>query len=122
MSHVLSLTLSERFQLMEIIPREGEYSTLKIVRKLRETLSPSEEEHEKYEIKKEVTGQAVSYQWNNAGSTDEVELTLKNKAFSIVKESLQELNNKKKMNEMQMTLYEKVIKPEPDDDEEPVKE
>jgi len=45
------LTMSERFVLLNTLPREGDLVTFKILRKLRETLSPSEEEIKSYGFK-----------------------------------------------------------------------
>ena len=45
------LTMAERFVLLNNIPREGDLVTFKILRKLRETLSPSEKELKEYDFK-----------------------------------------------------------------------
>lgn len=45
---LVKLNMSERFMLLGIIPREGDFTTLKIVRKLRETLAPDEKENKEY--------------------------------------------------------------------------
>ncbi|KKL25025.1 hypothetical protein LCGC14_2409420, partial [marine sediment metagenome] len=41
----MKLTIPERLVLVTILPAEGDYTTLKLVRKLRESLSFTEEEH-----------------------------------------------------------------------------
>ena len=45
------LTMGERFVLLNNLPREGDLVTFKILRKLRETLSPDEREIEDYGFK-----------------------------------------------------------------------
>ena len=45
------LTMAERFILLNNLPREGDLVTFKILRKLRETLSPSEAEIKEYGFK-----------------------------------------------------------------------
>jgi len=45
------LTMGERFVLLNNLPKEGDLVTFKILRKLRETLSPSEAEIKEYEFK-----------------------------------------------------------------------
>ena len=45
------LTMSERFVLLNNLPKEGDLVTFKILRKLRETLSPSEAEIKEYGFK-----------------------------------------------------------------------
>jgi hypothetical protein len=43
--------MSERFVLLNNLPKEGDLVTFKILRKLRETLSPDEKEIKEYEFK-----------------------------------------------------------------------
>ena len=45
------LTMGERFVLLNNLPKEGDLVTFKILRKLRETLAPSETEIKEYEFK-----------------------------------------------------------------------
>ena len=45
------LTMAERFILLNNLPKEGDLVTFKILRKLRETLSPSEAEIKEYGFK-----------------------------------------------------------------------
>ena len=45
------LTMAERFVLLNNLPREGDLVTFKILRKLRETLAPSEVEIKEYGFK-----------------------------------------------------------------------
>ena len=45
------LTMGERFVLLSNLPKEGDLVTFKILRKLRETLSPSEAEIKEYGFK-----------------------------------------------------------------------
>ena len=45
------LTMAERFVLLNNLPAQGDLVTFKILRKLRETLSPSEKEIKDYEFK-----------------------------------------------------------------------
>lgn len=44
------LTLSDRFAILGILPAEGNFATLKIVRKLREQMSLTEDEIKKYGV------------------------------------------------------------------------
>ena len=45
------LTMAERFVLLRNLPQQGDLVTFKILRKLRETLSPNEQEIKEYEFK-----------------------------------------------------------------------
>ena len=42
----MKLNLNERFAVLQIIPQEGNFATLRVVRKLQEDLSFSEEDFE----------------------------------------------------------------------------
>ena len=47
------LTMAERFILLNLLPKEGDYSIFKILRKLREKLAPNEKENEEYKFQNE---------------------------------------------------------------------
>ncbi len=49
----MKLTMAERIKLLETLPPQGDILTLKILRKLRETLSFSEEELKSFDISRE---------------------------------------------------------------------
>lgn len=96
--------------LLNILPREGDFTTLKIVRKMRETLSFSEAEHKTLQPK------------NNEGKVEwriidddgnpipqEKEVNLGEKATDIIVETLKKLDKEKKLKEEHYSLYEKFI-------------
>ena len=49
----MKLTVLERFTGLQILPQEGDFVTLKIMRKLKEALAMSEKELVEFEIKQE---------------------------------------------------------------------
>lgn len=100
----MELTVFERLILLSILPKEGDFTTLKIVRKLKEDLSFSEEEHGKLNFEQKEN----TVTWNM-----EVDL-IKNveigkKAKMIIVDVLRKLNDSKKLTEQNYTLYEKFI-------------
>lgn len=104
----MQLNVMERMILLNILPKEGDYSTLKILRQLREELSFSEEEHKVLDFSKPADG---VIQWDNDKDFSK-EIQIGPKANQIIVESLEYLNNTKKLNEQTMPLYERFVLPE----------
>ena len=75
------LTLGDRFAILGILPIEGNFATLKIVRKLREQLSLIEAEIKKYHVIEVREGDRIVIQ--NA-KTDAEALTIATKIFGVV--------------------------------------
>lgn len=48
MTESVKLNIGERFMLVKILPKEGNPTNYKVLRELKETLSPDEEESEQY--------------------------------------------------------------------------
>ena len=100
----MELLAGERLVLISVLPQEGNFTTLKIVRELREELSFTEEEHKVYEFKQE--GNIVL--WNKAKDTPK-EVKIGEKANDIIKEALKKLNEEKKLRDEHIGLYEKFV-------------
>lgn len=100
----MELQISERLVLLSILPAEGDYSTLKIVRELRESLSFNEGEHKKYNLRNE-EGKIF---WNNdAGEPKEIPIG--EKAKDIIVNAFKELSEQKKLRIEYMELYERFV-------------
>ena len=95
----------ERFAVLQLLPAEGSFATLKIVRDLQNILAPNEEEFKEFEIVQE--GEKVK--WNSKG-TEPKEIKLGEKATDVVKEALEKLDKDKKLKAQHMSIYEKFIK------------
>jgi len=59
----LKLNTAQRLVLLDVLPKEGNYTTLKIVRKLKESLSFSEEEHKRLKFVQDGDG----VRWDEKG-------------------------------------------------------
>ena len=101
------LNLGERIALLGILPKEGNYITLKIVKELQMALSPSEEEFKEFGIKQ--NGETVT--WNNKGIIEKG-IPIGEKATDIIKDALDKLDKDKKLTVQHMSLYEKFMKGE----------
>ena len=91
--------------LLNILPKEGDFTTLKIVRKMREDLSFSEEEHKALDFKQVDEGRI---QWKQDADKPK-EISIGEKATDIIVEVLKKLNDDKKLQDQHYSLYEKFI-------------
>jgi len=108
----MKLTVEERLILLGTLPREGDFTTLKIVRKLRESLSFTEEEHKALGFVQEENEdpQKNRVKWNQAGVDAAVlyaEIDVSPKSVALVAAALEKLNKEKKLTEQHFSLYEK---------------
>lgn len=97
----MELNVYDRLILLNIMPKEGDFTTLKIVRKLREDLSFSEDEHKALEFKNE-NGQV---QWKQAGDVPK-EVSIGEKAADLIADVLKKLDKEKKLQEAHYRVYE----------------
>ena len=103
----MKLTVKERVILLSVLPGEGDFLSLKLVRKLREDLSFSEEETKMFEMKHDKAKGQISWDPNCTGVEKEVEIGLK--TYEIIKEALEALNRQKKLQDGMIELYEKFV-------------
>ena len=96
------LNVPDRLVLLSIIPKEGGYTTLKILRELRMNLGFTEEELKEWGIEQEDT----LVNWEVPGET---EIPIGETASGIIVDRLRELDNNNKLEEHMMDVYEKFI-------------
>ena len=102
----MELGIAERLILLGILPNEGNFITLKILRQLREDLSFNEEEIEKYKI---IQGDE-QVQWNSEeDQKHKKDIKIGGEGTSIIVKLLKELDKTEKLNQKHLTLYEKFI-------------
>lgn len=102
----MKLTVLERLTLLGSLPEKGDFTTLRIVRKLREDLSFAEEEHERLELKQ----QDGRISWNPVVDGDGKEVEIGEKANDVVVESLKKLDKEKQLTAQHISLCEKFLK------------
>jgi hypothetical protein len=98
------LTAQERIVLMATIPTEGSYLDMKLVRKFRESLSFSEEEHEALGFVINADGSAS---WE--GEDPNKAIYFGKRMESIIIESLVALYDAKKLKEEHIPLYDRFV-------------
>ena len=101
------MTVLERLMTLSLLPKEGDFVTLKIVRDLRGNLSFSEEEIKTLELKLVAD---KGYEWKIEGVPADMlnkEFNIGPKAASLIADSIEALNQEKKLTEQLFSLYEK---------------
>lgn len=101
----MKLFLVERMLILELIPTEGDYATLKEVRKTREMLSLTPEENKKFNIERK----DGIMTWDSPGTTYEKDIPLSEWATTTIQEELRRRNTEKKLDDRIFPLYEKFI-------------
>jgi hypothetical protein len=105
----MELNIAERLTLLGILPKEGNFLTLKILRKLREELSFSEEELKKYQI----TQDGEQIHWNSEKDKKEPkDFKISGELLAVIVKSLKELDASGKLTINHYSLYEKFVESE----------
>jgi hypothetical protein len=100
----MELNVFNRLILLNILPKEGDFTTLKIVRKLREDLSFSEEEHKELQFKQE----NGSIQWQQNADINK-DVPIGEKASDVITDVLKKLDKDKKLTDQHYLLYEAFV-------------
>ena len=99
----MELTVSERLIALQLLPAEGDFTTIKLVRQAREELSFDEEEHKKLNFRQE--GDQVM--WSEDGYIKDIKLN--DVIVDKIKEALKKLNDDKKLKDEHFSVYEKFV-------------
>ena len=99
----MKLSVGDRLILLGVIPQQGDFTTLKIVRNMRDELSFSEEEHKILKIRQE--GEMMFWE----EGLEDKEINFGEKATDIIVDAFKKLNDQKKLRIEQMELYEKFV-------------
>lgn len=101
----MKLNVLERLSILPLLPQEGNYLTLKVVRQTQDVLGISSDEFKDFEIHQSEDG---SLRWNAKGA-EEKDVDVSEKAAEIIKEALEKLNNDGKLKANHFTIYEKFV-------------
>lgn len=105
----------ERILLLSVLPREGNFQTLKILRELRENLSFSETENAALQFREQKSddGRLSSIVWNEPQAAALVKgIDVGPMACAAIKQAVLELDGKNKLTEQWFSLYERFVEPE----------
>lgn len=98
----MTLSVKERLLLGNILPKEGNIANLRIVRKLRESMSFSEAEWIKFGFKEE----GDQLKWDPTLPQD-IEVEMGPTAQKMVQDTLKKLSTENKLTEDFLSLYDK---------------
>ena len=101
----MELGVFDRLILLNILPKEGDFTTLKIIRTMREDLSFSEEEHKALQFDFGAEGQV---KWKQ-DSDKPKHINFGEKATDIIVEVLKKLSDDKKLQDQHYSLFEKFV-------------
>lgn len=101
----MKLTISERLILLEMLPKEGDYASLKECHKAKLILGFTNEEIKAYGI----TQADNQVKWTTAGNSYMADLPLSEWITTTIQDALRKKNKDKKLQEREYALYEKFI-------------
>jgi hypothetical protein len=105
---MMELSTYERLTLLAILPKEGNFITLKIIRQLQEALSFTEEEIKVLNFVVDEKSETVK--WNRDPEADKpVEVKIGEKATDIIIGVLKKLDKEQKLTHQHFELYEKFV-------------
>jgi len=96
------------FLLSGVLPQQGNFTTIKIVTRLREELSFSEEEHDRYAIKSLPDGR-ISVTKDEELLQEVKPIQLGKRAREVIVNGLKELDRKKALTQGHILLYERFV-------------
>ena len=100
------LNLAERFSFLDLLPKQENYSTLRIVRKVSKDLGVTDAEYKEFDIKQE----QEKVTWDPKKAEKEKEFEIGEIAIQLAVTALERLNKDKKLEQKQYSLYEKFVK------------
>ena len=100
----MKLSMKNRIVLLNILPPEADALTMKIVRRLKEDLAPSEQDWKKYKMITE--GDRTRWDDSIDRKFGGKEIKMWPKAFVMIQEALEALNKQKKITEEILEMYE----------------
>uniref|UniRef100_A0A6M3XS10 Uncharacterized protein n=1 Tax=viral metagenome TaxID=1070528 RepID=A0A6M3XS10_9ZZZZ len=100
----MELTVKERLVLMGMLPKEGNFLTLRLMRKLREALSFNEEEHK--QLKFVQNGEQLSWDFTVVVVKD---VEVGDVMLDVITKELKNKDKEGKLTEDHITLYEKFV-------------
>ena len=106
----VKLGLFDRLVCLALLPAEGSYATLKIVKELQMELAPSEEESEVAGVKDDLlTGGVAVDPEKGWDKVEPKEIVFGDIARGIIVAALEKLNEQEKLTQQHFSLYEKFI-------------
>ena len=101
----VKLTIKQRIDLSSILPQQGDFLTVKMIRVLRESLSFTQKEHELLKFVYHPNG-SVEWDAKAAKKTIKKSFEIPETIVSVIKETLEKANANKQITEAHLDFYE----------------
>ena len=95
------MKIIDRILIESILPHEGNYTDLIVIKDIKSKVSLTQDEIIKYEVKSLENG---TIEWKNEGYDEEIKFSELEK--SIIKKALEKLNSENKLNFQLLNIYE----------------
>jgi transcriptional/translational regulatory protein YebC/TACO1 len=100
----IELNVGERLSILTILPQEGSFLTLRLIRELKNKLGLSADELKEFDVKQE----DGSIRWNAKG-LETKKITFKEKEVELIANELKEIDKKKQLKDIHFSIYEKFV-------------
>ena len=111
----VSLSVLDRLMVMNVLPAENDFTTIKLLRNLKDAIGFNEEESKALNFRHQNMGDGKTSTLWNQGVVADKEYDLGERTVSIITEQLKKLNEQKKLTESHIGIYEKVVENGPKD-------
>lgn len=101
----MQLSVKSRLLLLNLLPAQGNITTIRVVHDLRRALSFSEQEHKELSLRQ--TTEGVS--WDHIKEQPK-EIEIGPRALVLIEDTLKDLDKQKKLTEDHIELYELFVK------------
>ena len=103
----MTLSVVERMTVLGIIPKDGSFTTLKIITDLQDTLGFTEEEHAVLQFRPVEGGQPGEIRWNTG--VEDKDFDVGPKAVEMIVQALEKLNKEEKLTMQTFPLYKRFV-------------
>lgn len=104
----MKLTVKERVVLLNIIPKEGDFKTLKQIRNVREALGFSDEESNLLKFVNQGTG-IITWTEPKDGEFHKKDVKIPDSVMELIVDALVQADKNKKLNDDTFAIYEKFV-------------
>jgi len=101
----MKLSVLDRLIILNVLPKENDVTTLRIIRKLKEELSFTEQEYKMLQF----VGDEKGLRWNIEADIEK-DVEIGEKATDIIAEAFKTLSSQKKLHEEHLDIYDKFVK------------
>jgi len=105
----MKLRINERINLLELLPKENDFLTMKKISELAERLNFTDEEVKQYEIKVSPAQMGGRWTWNKKGQDYKADIEIGEIGEKEIVEALKKKNEEKQLKAFEVSLYEKFV-------------